>query len=106
MMRSFSKLRKKLRNSLERRSEVTKCPICNLEIDHIVCETTEFYRHIVRLPKDEAEKDETEYDPDSNLMHVVIEDSTIVEDKYICPICRKEIFQDEGEILKFLKGGE
>lgn len=82
-----------------------KCPNCELEIDHVICETSELYRYVVRLPKDEKEKEETEYDPDTGLMCVFVEDGSTVEDKYICPLCRKEIAQDEEEVAKFLKGG-
>jgi len=82
-----------------------KCSICGLEIDHVICETSEYYRNIVRLPKDDKEKGETDYDPDAGLMWVYVEDGCFVEDKYICPLCRKEIAQDEGEVARFLKGG-
>jgi len=82
------------------------CPNCELEIDHIICETSEYYRSIVRLPEDDKEKSETGYDPDTGLMWVYVEDGCNVEDKYICPLCRKEIAYDEEEIVKFLKGGE
>lgn len=82
-----------------------KCPNCELEIDHVISETNEFFRLVLRLPENDKEKEEVEYDPDTGLMSVFIEDSIIVEDKYICPLCRKEIAQDEEEVAKFLKGG-
>jgi len=81
-----------------------KCPKCNQEIDHVVCETTEIYKYVVRLPKNEGEENSTDYDLETGLMQVFVEDSIIVVDKYICPLCRKEIAQGE-EVVKFLKGG-
>lgn len=82
-----------------------KCPICSLEIDHIKCVTTEYTHYVVRLPADDNEKIHLGYDPDTGLMWVQDTSTSPVEDKYICPLCHKEIAQDEEGVVKFLKGG-
>lgn len=85
---------------------MVKCPKCNKEIDHLVCETSELYRTKVRLPKDDFEKSAVEYEPDSGLMWIPVEDSNILDDKYICPECRETITLDDDEVRIFLETGK
>lgn len=82
-----------------------RCPNCNLMIAHLKSITTEEYHHIVRLPVDGSEVADPGYDGETGLVWVEDLTISIVEDRFECPECHKEIVHSNEEAAKFLKGG-
>jgi len=82
-----------------------KCPKCNAEIDHLDAVTTERTIYVVSLPTSEQEKQDQGYDVGTGLIWVMNKVCP-VSDSYTCPVCGREIAQDDEEVAKILKGDE
>jgi len=82
-----------------------KCPKCNAEINHLDAKVQETSIYVVWLPASEEEKKDPDYDSETGLIWV--EDKVgIVNESYTCPVCGRELTQDDKEAAKILKGGE
>lgn len=68
-----------------------KCPKCGEEIGELICVTTEVAEYVVRLR-------------DGNGLDYTKDETFTEELYYVCPKCDKKLFDNERDVIKFLKG--
>jgi ribosomal protein S27AE len=74
---------------------MVKCPKCGAEINYLICYTINKEEAIFSINKDgELEYEEVE------------EIGDIPDQRYKCPNCGEDLFLDEEEAEKFLRGEE
>jgi len=83
---------------------MAECRHCTHQLEHLIELTNEEYGSTVRLTRSDDEKNSPDYDDINEIMVIEDPDEELVETKFICPECRKEVADTRRKAAEILRG--